>query len=646
MVCNLHSIRRAFLHFGRHLLNTAMLVMLWSAPVNAQSATENATTEADDAFGITVGNERVGLYSSNSVRGFSPIAANNIRIEELYFDQQGYLVYNAFDRSEIAVGLKARDYVLTNPSGVVNFQLRRASGARKIDATIGIDPAVSPYVSATFETGGKGKVGVAGQLVYYPGGSTYQGADVQNFSAGATVNVPLGEKMEIAAFAEIEYYQTQTSPLYYTQGAILPPQVRRGTFLGQRDALYEYTTKNMGVIAQWSPSSSFKLRAGLFRSTYDLTESTYDLIIRINNNGVGDRFLYAFPDEEDRSYSGEIQAIWTKDWKGVRLTTTASLRGRDVRKIYGDADVISLGQTRVGQLPAHFAFNVPNAMNIEDEVRQTGIGLHARLQFGKRFELGGGILKNNYRKTVDDGTTIASNQSTPLNYQLFAAWSLSPKLAIYASASDGLEETGLAPARADNRGDVLPAAITRQRELGFRFLIDPMTVTVSAFDLRKPYPDIDGSNIYRFVGEVRHRGIELSLVGRPVPALTFVGGLIFLDATVDPGTTSLNDRFRATGQPRWKGLVSLDWRLPTKRMLRVDASVSYVANRSGKATVPLDVPDYALISLGLRYEPIERLTVRMQIQNVLNTYAYSVSSTSAFNYLPQRAVRLAGTYSF
>lgn len=43
-------------------------------------AAENAVRQAGDAFGTTIGQEEIGLYSSDDVRGFSPQAAGNVRM--------------------------------------------------------------------------------------------------------------------------------------------------------------------------------------------------------------------------------------------------------------------------------------------------------------------------------------------------------------------------------------------------------------------------------------------------------------------------------------------------------------------------------------------------------------------------------------
>ncbi|MEI6417759.1 MAG: hypothetical protein WCO82_01685, partial [Sphingomonadales bacterium] len=55
------------------------------AATGSRSA-ENAVRQAGDAFGSTIGREVIGIYNQMNVRGFSPIAAGNVRIDGLYFD--------------------------------------------------------------------------------------------------------------------------------------------------------------------------------------------------------------------------------------------------------------------------------------------------------------------------------------------------------------------------------------------------------------------------------------------------------------------------------------------------------------------------------------------------------------------------------
>src|SRR6185437_8508589 len=67
----------------------ALAIALHVGQARAQHAADNPVASADDAFGLTLGLESVGMYNPSGVRGFSPQAAGNVRIDGLYFDEQG-----------------------------------------------------------------------------------------------------------------------------------------------------------------------------------------------------------------------------------------------------------------------------------------------------------------------------------------------------------------------------------------------------------------------------------------------------------------------------------------------------------------------------------------------------------------------------
>src|SRR5579862_2843939 len=103
---------------------TALTIAIGTA--NAQRSNEDAVAEALDAFGSTVGRQAIGLYSSNTARGFSPIQAGNLRIDGLYFDELYFGgPVNAIVRgSSVHVGIAAQGYQFPAPTGVVDYQLR------------------------------------------------------------------------------------------------------------------------------------------------------------------------------------------------------------------------------------------------------------------------------------------------------------------------------------------------------------------------------------------------------------------------------------------------------------------------------------------------------------------------------------------
>src|SRR5882724_86682 len=103
-------------------------LLLASAALNtaqAQHASDDPVASASDAFGLTLGLEKIGLYAPGFVRGFSPETAGNVRIEGLYFDQQGALSKRVIDGSSIRIGVSEVGYAFPAPTGIVDYDLRR-----------------------------------------------------------------------------------------------------------------------------------------------------------------------------------------------------------------------------------------------------------------------------------------------------------------------------------------------------------------------------------------------------------------------------------------------------------------------------------------------------------------------------------------
>lgn len=630
---------------ARSLWMTSVVLLFSAKAVWAQNADENAVAEAEDAFGFTVGNETVGLYSSASVRGFSPISANNVRIDSLYFDQQGPLVYNAFDSSSIEVGLNARGYVLPNPSGVVDFRLRRPGARDAVSLTAGVDPFTSPYISATISMGGRDKPGLAGRLAYYPRGNNAQGGQYSNFTAGVAGFTSLRANLDISVFAEIEDYQGQSSPTYFSLGPYLPPPVPRGKFLGQPWALYEYRTTNAGAILDWQVDQNSEVRFGLFRSTYDLRSGAYDLVTGLDRAGNGRRLIYVFPPEMDVSISGEVQYRRIIETGRFRVTGTASVRGRTVDRQRREAAIVNLGDVNLDRLVVQPEQEFNFGAEVADAVNQIGFGLHSRIQWNQRLDISLGVQKSEYAKAVIQDEVTESMASSPWLYQVLAAWSVSPNLVVYVSASNGLEESGTAPAQAANRGEVLPATITDQQEIGFRLTRGPMTLTASGFALAKPYPNLNPLGQFDFIGIIRHRGVELSLAGQPINGLDLLAGALYLNAEVDQTVDKLRRSFPAVGQPRYRLLLSANYQLPETEKISLDGSVTFQGGRVAKLNPVVQAPDYALLNAGIRYQIRPNIVARAELRNIFDTYGYTVSSTSAFGYVPGRSVRLALTWT-
>lgn len=121
---------------------------------------------------------------------------------------------------------------------------------------------------------------------------------------------------------------------------------------------------------------------------------------------------------------------------------------------------------------------------------------------------------------------------------------LSRDLVVYASYTSGLEESGVAPFAAVNRGEAMPASRTEQLDAGLRYALTPrLRFIAGVFQVEKPYFNLDAANIFGPLGNVRHRGVEVSLTGSVfTDGLTVVGGVVMLQP-------------RISGEPVARGII-------------------------------------------------------------------------------------------
>src|SRR6202050_5781119 len=105
-----------------------MLATSLVGTVRAQHASDDPVASANDGFGLTLGLESIGLYGPGFVRGFNPQVAGNVRIDGLYFDQQGSLSNRVVEGFTIRIGISEVGYAFPAPTGIVDYDLRRANG--------------------------------------------------------------------------------------------------------------------------------------------------------------------------------------------------------------------------------------------------------------------------------------------------------------------------------------------------------------------------------------------------------------------------------------------------------------------------------------------------------------------------------------
>ncbi|MBL8297843.1 MAG: TonB-dependent receptor [Rhodanobacteraceae bacterium] len=620
-------------------------LLLFAQPATAQRAGDNAVTAAEDAFGVTLGNESIGIYSARRVRGFSPVEAGNVRLEGLYLDRQGALPPPLVEGSAIRVGLSAQGYPFPAPTGIVDYRLRKPGEER----VISVISAWGPYAGRALEVNAKlplvtDKLGVSAAISHSQE-EYYDGADADYVRAGLVTRWRPTETIEITPFWSLSRGRDEEAPpSIRTRGAFLPPRLERRRLMGPSWADNETESVNYGVIAKARLGHDWAFALGAFSSRYERSSGYSNVFADTTAEGTARHWLIADPEQRYASTSGELRASRSFT-EGPRLHLLhAIVRSRHLQSIYGgSARPLDLGLRQL-TMPASFAPAPPFVFGerTRDVVQQSSVGISYESRWREVGSASLGLLRTRYEKRVDQpGLDRTATHDEPWLVNAALSAHLSPQVALYAGHTRGLEESGIAPADVANRNEALPAIRTQQSEAGLRWAISPsMKLVAGLFDVRKPYFTTNDSDVYTTLGEVQHRGLELSLSGKPAESLSLVVGAVLMrprvtGAAVESGSIGN----KPVGQSDHLLRADIDYRLPFAPSWSVDLSTTYSGARTASRDGKNRVPAYAVLDIGARYRfqiGPAKSTLRLQVANVSDTYVWNIYGSNSFGLSDER----------
>jgi len=615
----------------------AAAVFLAGAPALAQPSNRNAIQAATDAFGVTVGIEKIGVYTSDQVRGFSPTTAGNLRIDGLYFDQAGELNRRLVDRSTIRVGLAAQAYPFPAPTGIVDNHLRTPGAKLSISGSAGLADYAGPYFDTDIQIPIMGDklglvVGFGRKDDEFPDGS-----NSDNRTIALLGQFQPRTSLRLRTFwTQIVQRNVETQPLLTVGGQWLPPQLVIRKYLGQDWETNQHTINNSGLLADANLGSGWLIRGGLFRSIVSDTSTYADIFQDVQPNGAADHLIVANPRQGIRSTSGELRLSHAFGDGPVRQIVQAIVRGRDRQTESGGSDQIDAGPTNV-RVPdtiakPTFLFTQPN----QDRVHQFTGGIAYEGYWNGIGQIGVGLQKTHYSKSFRSaGKAPVETSDAPLLFYGSVEVQLSQRLALFAGITRGLEETGVAPDNAANRGEPLAAARTRQIDGGISYsLTKGVRLVAAAFDVSKPYFNLDQNNVFTALGTETHLGIEMSLTGPLTPRLNIVAGAVLLDARTSGEAVSLG---RIGDRPINSSplivRINAEYSLPRFRGLSIDGGIDHDGKRVASGIITIRLPPRTILRVGGRYHfRLGHLNtqVRILVDNVTDRFSWVVTSGGGF----------------
>lgn len=627
----------------------AMLVgasIAFPRPVDAQQG----TTSSNDAFGTLVGFESIGLYGETQVRGFNLEDAGNYRIEGHYFvrgSSPSALLRNA---TTVRIGVNALRYDFPAPSGVIEYDLLPIPEGSRLQVETGRRALNGPFVDVVGSTtldSGKLRLAAVGELG--PWQHYTNGATGSIYVVGGIARWNPSPSVKLAVFGNMTNLNSDPGTGFVPGGEFLPREVKRGVLRSQPWLRFRVERRNLGAFGDADLGSGWKIGAAAFHSAARFPRLDFNLIEVLDE--AGDSLAQAFVVPRQSVASDSASVTLERSWKTGSLNhrLVATARARRTQNFSNPAF-----QFEIGQAPPEAPFpTIPKPdfvigdARTADRTKQFTVGAGYRLGIGTRVELRADLQKTDYsRRHASLDGTITNGKSRPWLYSLSGLAGLSRDLVVFASYSRGLEESGVAPSSASNRGEVLPAVIATQREVGARYSFTPaLSLIAGLFDTRKSTPGIGPDGRFDLVGQVRHRGFEASLAGALTPRLNIVAGLMILDARLrGPLVDQKAIGPRPVATPGYLGLLNASWSPKGVKGLSLDATIDRIGRAYIGSSNITRSKNQNNVELGFRYNfslAGRSMSVRGRVLNLFDSFYWQPDSSGTLYPNDQRDFELS-----
>jgi iron complex outermembrane recepter protein len=615
----------------------ACLALLAATGAQAQRAGENAVAQASDGFGMSVGHERIGIYSSFNVRGFSPILAGNARIDGLYFDQVTQLNSRLQASSQIRVGIAAQGYAFPAPTGVVDYTLRVPDGADHLSTLTEADTRGEG--SAEFD----GATRIADSLSLGGGVGFFRPEDASGFSAYLMSEGMLARwtplpGLEIMPFwSRSDFYDAHTNQNYVPAGPFLPTPNPGRHFLGPDWAINREFDSNYGTLARYRLAEGWEFRGGIFRSARKVPRNYYVEVDGLTLQGNGELNVTADPPTEYGSTSGEVRLEHSFVQGQLSHRITLAFRMRDYNAIYGGSDTRDLGTTVLGEHTGVAKPDFALSAQTHDHIDEIRPGFTYQLAWNTWGTLSFGVQNPHYKKRTEvPGTPTGLIIADPILLNAGLLADLFDGAVFYADFTQGLEDNGIAPQGATNRNQALPAIATKQREVGIRYALTPRVNLVAGyFDIQKPYFNLDAADLYTQLGQIDNQGIELSLDGNLFPRVDVVAGALLSEPKVvgmgvDLGLVG----HRPVGIASQRYNVNANWHPPGHDDVTLGMEVSHQSNIVSVLNGQVTVPDKTFVNADMRYSfalDDRAASLRLWVQNIFDYRTWDVTDANTYD---------------
>jgi iron complex outermembrane receptor protein len=459
------------------------------------------------------------------------------------------------ERVEVLKGASALYYGFTSPSGVVNFVTKRAGATPVTSVGMTVDQNGGAVASADIgrRFGEQNEFGVRVNAAGGTLGSYLRDVGNGNRSfASAALDWRVNRRLLLKA--DLEHDQRRVTeqaavmlPTAVNNVIALPRAVDPRALIGPDWARFETRSDNAQLRADYALADGWAVtvEAGHSETARDRTLP----IFRLNNaaalqTGAG-RITGNMQHQVTASDLLRAEVVGAFDTGALKHELTVGVTRTDksqdpiyqsnytiaAQNLYNPV-AIPLGGVVFGPVPA-----TPTTAALD--TRDAGLYALDRIALSSQWQSVIGLRRTSYRS--DQGAAHYDvSQTTPMASLIYK---LSPALSFYASAARGLEEGETGPTGTVNQGVKLAPGVSKQKELGARWLTDGGTlVSAALFDINRPGYYTNAANVFVSDGEQRYKGLELSTQGKLARQLSWQTSAQVLDPKFEKTTADYDGK--------------------------------------------------------------------------------------------------------
>jgi iron complex outermembrane recepter protein len=648
--------------FNAPLAKTPQSIAVFSSDLLNATASQSLSSVLKLDASLADSYNTTGYIESLSVRGFLLTQDNNFRRNGLAVSNYAPIALENKERVEVLKGVAGLQSGVSAPGGLVNYVTKVPLKNSFTTATIGVDEhgGSKAHLDANALLGDVGvRINVATERLR----NHFDRANGSRQFGSVALAMALSPATSISA--DFEYHKKKQFSVPGLGlldingdgvGETLPPAINARLNLNSQSwsLPFESTTTTAQIAINhrfnsvWNARASVNVQQSKINDRIAFPDGCSNATTYVYPGlcANGDVDVYDFRSEnEKRKFTS-----WDAHVNGKIATGSIehSIRfGASGHNIHADLPPLQaynyVGSTNI-YVPVSLPAN-PALTELNTDTRERAMEAYASVNSNLTNDLqsfvGARVARINRNSERSDGSRAIAFVQTVTTPWLGFSYALAREAMLYASWGQGVELEAV-PNRADrfvNFGDALPALKSKQTEIGAKWQANSrLLLTGALFSIEKPYADdllqADG-RLLKVAGakRARHRGVEISSVGRMTDALSVQASLAALDAKYVRAIDPLRVGERVTNVSRMKASLFADYKIAALPGLAANALLTYENGKTVNADGSTTLPRAWQIDTGLRYQRqwFGKSTLwRLNIENLTNRIYWREAPTQSW----------------